>query len=477
MSKKQAVSSAVMVICCFYWASNTNAQEPNPAGKPKTAARLLDSMSDPENDAVDSAIQDTRNSWQPDTTPLTGLERPTLGNPAMRHSYWVPGLQYGGTMQSGPLGANNSSDWLATHYFGGNLSLRRDASRSTLALNYSGGGVTTTQRGQDNGWYQQLAASQVFQFRRWQWQWADQFAYLPEAQFAFGVGTGLAIPGIAGSLEPNVPGMLQPNQSIFTSTGPRYSNVAVIQGTYQLSARQSITVGGLDGILHFTQAQNVDSSNYVGNFGYDYALTTADSIGLMYRVGAYHFTGQPQAYGDSSISVAYGRKITRRLALQAYGGPDFINYRVPIGGISSRVAAIGAVNLAYGLEQGSLNIAYNHGLSAGSGVLVGAETDQVAFTGSRRLTRLWSASANIGYAGNRAVTNSNSVGSGSYNNYFAGGGLSRPIGRNLDFAMSYTSYIQQGRPQGCAVTNCNTDSLQHAITVFVQWHMRPLVLE
>lgn len=477
MSKKQAVSSAVAVLCCFYWTINTNAQEPSPAGKPKPAAWLLDSMSYAENDGVDSANQDTRNSWQPDTTPLTGLERPTLGNPAMRHSYWVPGLQYGGTIESGPLGASNSSDWFATNYFGGNLSLLKGGSRSTLALNYSGGGVTTTQRGERNGWYQQLAAAQVFQFKRWQWQWADQFAYLPEAQFGFGVGTGLAIPGTGGSLEPNLPGMLQPNQSIFTATGPRYSNVAVIQGTYQLSARQSITLGGLDGMLHFTQAQNVNSSNYVGNVGYDYALTKVDSIGLMYRFGAYHFLGQPQAYGDSSISVAYGRKITQRLALQAYGGPDFINYRVPIGGASGRISAMGAVNLTYGLERGSLDIGYNHGLSAGSGVLLGAETDQVTFSGSRRLTRLWSANANIGYARNRALANSNSAGYGSYDDYFAGGGLGRPIGRNLDFALSYTASIQQSPPPGCTGTNCNTDSLQHTITVFLNWRMRPLVLE
>lgn len=476
MSKKQTVWSAVIVICCFYWASDANAQEPDPAGKPKPAARLLDSVSGPEDDAVDSAARDTQNSWQPDTTPLTGLERPTLGNPAMRHSYWLPGLQYAGTMESGPLGASHSSDWFAMHYLGGNLSLLKGGSRSTLALNYSGGGVTTTQSGQHNGWYQQLAAAQSFQFRRWQWQWADQFAYLPQTQFGFGAGTGLAIPGIGGSLEPNVPETLQPNQSIFTATGPRYSNVAVIQGTYQLSARQSITLGGLDGMLHFTQAQNVDSSNYVGNFGYDYALTKADSIGLMYRFGAYHFDGQPQAFGDSSVSLAYGRKITRRLALQAYGGPDFISYRVPIGGTTSRITAMGAVNLTYGLERGSVNIGYNHGLSTGSGVLVGGETDQITCSGRRRLTRLWSGTANIGYAGNRALANSNSVGYGSYDNYFAGGGLSRPIGKNLDFAASYTAYIQQAHPQGCAATNC-TDSLQHTITLFLQWHMRPLVLE
>jgi hypothetical protein len=477
MLKTQAVCGAVIVICCSYWAGNASAQVPNPAAKPSPAAAVLGSMSDPENDAVDSAITDTRNSWQPDTTPLTGLETPTIGNPAMRHSYWVPGLQYGGTVQSGPLGASNSSDWFATHYVAGTLSLLKSSTRSTLGLNYSGGGLTTTQSGRDGGWYQQLAAAQTFQFKRWQWQWADQFAYLPETQFGFGAGTGLAIPGIAGALGPTLPGTPQPNQGIFSVTGPRYSNVAVIQGTYQLSARQSITVGGLDGILHFTDAQNVDSSNYIGNFGYDYALTNADSVGLMYRFGAYHFQGQPQAYGDSSISLAYGRKITRRLALQAYLGPDFIDYRVPIGGTSSRLAVIGAVNLTYGHERGGVSIGYNHGLSAGSGVLVGAETDQVTFTGRRQLNRLWSASANVGYAANRALANSNSAGYGSYDNYFAGGGLSRPIGRNLDFGMSYTSYIQQGHPQGCALTNCHTDSLQHAITVFLQWHLRPLVLE
>src|SRR5258706_16378912 len=37
---------------------------------------------------------------RPDKTPLTGVLNPTLGSPETLHSYWVPGIQWSGTIQS-----------------------------------------------------------------------------------------------------------------------------------------------------------------------------------------------------------------------------------------------------------------------------------------------------------------------------------------------------------------------------------------
>ena len=100
---------------------------------------------------------DTTNGLQPDNTPLTGIQNPTLGSPEVRHSYWVPGAQYAGTIGSNGFGQSNSSSWSLTNYLIGNLSLLKAWSGSQLAVNYSGGGFFSTNSAQGSGAYQQLA--------------------------------------------------------------------------------------------------------------------------------------------------------------------------------------------------------------------------------------------------------------------------------------------------------------------------------
>lgn len=453
-----------------------HAQESDNEQKPKPAARFP-WFGGPDNPQTDNGAQDAGNDWHADTTPLTGLQAPSLGSPGLRHSYWVPALEYGGMMQSRPLGSSGAGGWYTNNFLGGSLSLLRASSRSTLALNYSGGGIVTTQNGQDNGRYQQLAVGQNIQWRRWQWQWADEFSYLPQAQFGFGAGTGLSFAGIGGALGPGGPGLMTPGQSVFAATGPRYSNVGMIQGTYLLSPRQSITIGGSDARLHFTESGNIDSVNYLGSFGYNYTLTKADSVGVMYRFSAYHFDGQPQAYGDSSVSVVYGRKITQRLAFQAYAGPEFINYRAPVGGQTSQVSAVVSADLIYALKGGSVSASYYHGLSSGSGVFLGSQADQITFGAGRQLTRVWSANVNVGFASNRALNSPSGTAHGGYDDVFAGGGVSRPIGRNLDLSVAYTAYIEHPNQSVCTGTSCNASHTQHTVTVFLQWRTRPFVLE
>src|SRR5208282_2797294 len=105
---------------------------------------------------------------------------------------------------------------------------------------------------------------------------------------------------------------------------------------------------------------------------YNYLLSKVDSIGLSYRLTAYHYQNEPQAIRDQAINLVYARKITRRLALQINGGPQITNYRVPVAGQKQTVAGNGGVSLNYAFENGEVSTSYIHGLSAGSGVLIGS---------------------------------------------------------------------------------------------------------
>src|SRR5437899_12194263 len=80
----------------------------------------------------------------------------------------------------------------------------------------------------------------------------DQFSYLPQSSFGFGGASGLASPGITGSLAAPSPGLqngLVSGQSIVAATGARYSNSSPAQLTYDVSRRVSITVRGVHGSL------------------------------------------------------------------------------------------------------------------------------------------------------------------------------------------------------------------------------------
>jgi hypothetical protein len=469
---------AVVGLALVFTAKALTAQEPETPAEPKPAGRGIPGI-DEGTPQDQNAAQDALDRWNPDTMPVTGLQSPTVGNPEFRHSYWVPGFQFSSSIQDQPSGTANSGNWYSYNFFGANLSLSQQWNNSSLMLNYSGGGFVTNQPGQSNGWYQQLALAQTFTWRRWQMQILDQFGYLPQSQFGFGGGTGLGVPGIGGPLGPPVPGIggsVSPNQSIYAAVGPQYNNSFVTQLTYQTSRRGSITVGGSYGLLRFTEAGNVDSDSYMGSIGYNYQLTKEDSIGLYYRFIAFHYQSEPQAIGDQLVNVTYSRKVAKRLALQIFGGPEITNYRVPVGNESQTVAGNGGINLTSMFHNGNASIGYFHALSGGSGVLIGSSTDQITAGAGRRLTRLWSVHGNFGFAKNRPLASQTGTQGSNYNSFYIGGGLDRPIGKNINFSVAYNAQIQQVNPTVCAGPGCDTSYTQNVVTLNFQWHTRPFVL-
>jgi hypothetical protein len=415
---------------------------------------------------------------QPDFSPLTGFQNTTLGFPEYPHSYWVPGLQYSSSVQAFPSGTGGTS-WSDFNYFLGNLSLVKAWSRATFSVNYSGGGFVTTNSGQGNGFYQQLALSQNYRSERWLLQIIDYFAQSPQSQFGFGGGSSLGVPGVGGSLGTTIPGLggnYGSYQNIY-GVGPFISNVGAVQATYALTHRSSITLAGSYGLMHFTQPGNIDNNTTVGSIGYNYALSRNDTVGLVYRFSSFQFPGSPQAYGDHVMSVAYGRKVTGRLALRLFVGPEITIYRIPIGTTSRTTSVYVSAHATYGFRRGSFAVSYDHGLSGGSGVLVGSTLDQASVSYSQNLTRVWAGNLNFGYSRNSPVGGTTTTGYPVYSNWFVGGGLSRPIGRSLNFGVAYTATIGDYGGSACTGAGCTTYSTYNTVTINFQWHTRPFVLQ
>ena len=478
-AQKLSLALAILSTCLLAGAEPLHAQEQPQApseDRPKPAGSTFPTP------IVNSGDQETRqdNNLTPDLTPLAGVLNPTLGSPELVHSYWVPGVQWSGSTQSSSYNQTANSGWVMNNFIIGNLSLLKAWNTSQLAVNYSAGGFFSTDSTQGNGYYQQLALSQTYHRNRWLVQLLDQFSYLPESSFGFGGGSILGIPGAGGSVGPVIPSIgnnYVPNQGIYTAVGPRYSNVSAVQVTYTTSPRGSITLSGSYGLLNFVQSGNVDNNTTTGTFGYNYALTRLDTIGAFYSYSAFHFPGQPEAYGDHSINLAYGRKLTGRLALQLYGGPSFNTSRVTItnkGSVTNGVNT--SANLRYGVQNGGLSVGYAHGISGGSGVLTGSSGDQLNFSADHKLGRIWSGQLNLAFSHNTPITNVPGAISQSYNTWTVGGGVSRAVGRNASFSIVYNATITDSGASGCTGSACSSSTTYNYVTSNFQWHTRPYIL-
>jgi hypothetical protein len=249
-----------------------------------------------------------------------------------------------------------------------------------------------------------------------------------------------------------------------------------VQLTYELSARGSFTIAGVHGLLRFTNSGNLDNNTETLNAGYNYAVTRNDTLGLSYRFSAYHYPADPQALGDHVIQVVYGKKITGRLALKLMGGPEVTTFRVPVNGSRQSVGGSGSASFIYAFRQSNVSLNYTHGISSGSGVFSGANTDQVNAAWGRQLTRVWYGNMNLGYAKNRQVLVVKGIPSTSFDTWLAGAGLSRPLGRSANLSGGYQTQIQHSSVTPCTGPNCGSNRIVHQIFLSLQWHTRPLVL-
>ncbi|HKW34970.1 MAG TPA: hypothetical protein VJN92_18310 [Candidatus Acidoferrum sp.] len=476
-SLKKLLSSVVVLAGMPLFPLASCAQEQQNDAPPKPAAKVLLPIWAGDEQEPNQPIE----AMQPDDRPLTGFQQLTVGTPPERHSYWVPGVSYTNTIQSNAFAQAGGSGWYSTSYLVGNLSLSQNWSRSQLSMNYSGGGTLSSSSAIGNGQFHQFGAFQTFNWRRLQLTFLDQFSYLPASQFGFGAGTPLAVPGVGGPLAPNTPGLqngFTPNQSIFATLGPRYSNSSGGQITYLLSSKNSLTLGGVFSILRFTESGNIESNDANLTAGYNLQVSRSDTLGLSYRFSAYHYLNSPQAIGDHLAQAVYGKRITGRLALQLSGGVEATNYRVPqgLGTKTQYIAPSALANLTYAFPTGGVSLNYNHGVNNGGGFLLGATSDQIIGSGTRKLTRMWSGNVSVGYARNKSIGGATGAQTLVFNSVYAGAGLQRPLSRTTDFTLNYNANVQTSNTAACGAANCGASFTTHVITVGLNWRAQPFVL-
>jgi len=161
--------------------------------------------------------------------------------------------------------------------------------------------------------------------------------------------------------------------------------------------------------------------------------------------------------------------------MRVFIGPEITNFRIPVGNTSQKTGFSAAADLTYAFHRGALTFGYIHGLSAGSGVLIGSNLDLFSSTVSRYLTRQWTGSFNFSYSHNSPVVATPTAGP-AYSDWYVGCSAGRPIGRDFNFAVAYSANIGSYAGAGCTGAGCSTSNSYSTITLNFQWHPRPFVL-
>jgi hypothetical protein len=435
--------------------------------------------------ATDNGDADeTGNSQQltPDTRSLTGVEDLSLGTIPLRHSYWQPRASLLANADSNPNYSTGNSDWSTWTTLTAGVDVHRVSGLSDLLLSYTGGGMFSNGGTVENGVIQQLALKDKLSFRRSTFSVFEQLSYLPESAFGFSGTAGATLPGSGGiNLGPG----FTPGQSILTPRGQSLSSSTALEYDYRLTARTSLTVLGSYALLHYDEDGLADYGDASFQAGYNYQLTPKDTIAVSYLYNAIRYSNENQSINANTIQGVYGRRVTGRLAFQIAVGPQFVSSTSPITGstptsspaTASMSSLYWALNssLTYQLRRALITASYNHGVTGGSGLLAGAETDIATGSVSEQVTRTFNVAWNAGYSRNSGFTVGTTAATGqTFSYWFTGVSVTHPVGRSLDFFANYQLQYQTNNTNGCVGSGCSADVIRNQIAFGMNLHKQPI---
>lgn len=438
---------------------------PTPGGNPDNGeANGPDASTIPAVVAADSS-----------NVPLSGARAPAFGVPPA-HSYFQPMVSFETSVNSnGAYSSSGSNKWVNENYLLGGITLEKVDRSNELKLNYLGGRSFSPGGGIYNSTTQSLGLTDSWVGARWSGLFADQLYYASDPLFATG---GLGAPGLGTGIGGvNLQPSFQANQSIFVNRSPVLNNSSVAEVDYQASPRGSFTLVGSYLLLHYYGTGLIDSSGTEAEAGYNYQLTSRDTVAVLYLFDALRFSGNLESINENVFELSYGRHIAERLTFQVAGGPDVA--LIQHTGSFSNTLFTWRLNstLAYQLGRNNLGLSYAHFLTGGAGVFVGSESDQVTGHLTHQFSRTWSGYFNVGYARNSALANSAVVvATGTVDSLLGGGGLSHQMGRDFNLFLNYQGYYQVSGHAFCSGPGCGTNLVNNQFSVGIGWHPSPIAI-
>jgi hypothetical protein len=404
--------------------------------------------------------------------PLSGVQAPTLGPAVGARNFLVPSFSATSQMatSSSAAGISRPTNF---NYLLGNLDLNHVTNRSELLVHYTGGGMFSSYL---NSTVQGLEFSYNYKWQRWSMLLGDDVSFLSESPFGFGGVGGLEFLNGDSPFGPGgfLNGILGPNQTIPTIMVPRLSNTFVSQIEYKVSPRSSWTASGAYGTLKFLGVDYINSADALFQTGYNYSVSPASTIAVIYRFDDFRFTKFPQTIEDHVVKFGYARYVTGRLSFQVAAGPSVVMLRGIFTGSATNVSWALDSALNYRWDGTTLLLSYDHLVTGGSGVLVGAQTGQVEATVERKLNPRWRASTSLGYATNTSlIPTTISSSTQHYNSWYAAVRINHDLRPGTNLFVAYDARLQALNGATCTTPNCGGNFITHEISAGFNFSLRP----
>jgi hypothetical protein len=318
--------------------------------------------------------------------------------------------------------------------------------------------------------------SYSYRWQRWSLLVGDQVSFLSQSPFGFGGVGGLAFLNGSFQFGPFLNGTLAPNQTIPTIVAPRLSNTAVSQIEYAISPRSSWTASGSYGMLDFLGAGFINSTDAVLRTSYNYSFSEQSSIAVIYRFDDFRFSYLPQGIEGHVAQLGYARYLTGRLSLRLAAGPSVEMFRGVVVGNANRLSWALDSALNYKMDRTNFLLSYDHLMTGGSGVLVGAETNQIEATAERKLTPRWQGLATLGYASNQGLVQASaSLGKQKYNSWYVATRFEHQLGPRSALFLSYGARLQGTNAAVCGAPKCGTSAVSHEVSAGFNFGLRPIL--
>jgi hypothetical protein len=442
---------------------------------PAAAARGVANSADPDQPYGSAQLL-------PDQNTLSGAQNFGVGSLDHTRNIFDPAIsvsELGATGQNlsgtGTSGTGLNSQTL----LGGTMTFDRSWDIFHITAIYNGGVNIYAGPSTSTYQFQNLTFIEEANWARWHVLFRDNFVAGPGAEFT---GAGMGGPGLVaqfssllGASLTSVAQSFGPTQTIETGNAMRYMDTVLGQAEYSFSRRSALTVAASYGLLDFTGPGFISSSMLNVQAGYDYLLDPNNSIAVLGSYGKIDYIGTASSTSVYTGALAYGRKITGRLAFQAAVGPQEVTSANTSNGIGGNgdfhlLSWFANSALTYNRRRFGTSVSFSRGVTAGSGVFMGSLTN--TFTGSAHyaITRRWLGSVSAGYAINNELVPAG-VDSIRFDNWFVGANIGRPVGRHAQVNFNY-GLQRQNVPSICPVASCGGSGFQQTFGTTVNWHLR-----
>jgi len=263
---------------------------------------------------------------------------------------------------------------------------------------------------------------------------------------------------------------LLPDQSVLVGQIGRITNSTLVELDGRVDARNTFTVAGSYGLLHFNSSLLADTDQTLAIAGYNRRVTARDSFAIEGAFARFTYEGSSTSVSTEYFSVLYARRISGRSSIEVGVGPQVTQLNLAQGN-QRTVGWQGRGTAQYRTHRTTLSAQANRVVSGGAGVFTGAVTTTGSGTVNCDLSRYFSMSLTSGVSRTQELDSSQ-----LYDMEFAGFVLNRKVGR---YSNLYVSYDLQHQTTGgvCTGPFCGYTGLRNVFGIGLSWNYRPISIE